>query len=72
MTIYPNPADKSIEMIFNKNSIGNNIQIYDISGKIILEKTIYNTIQQKVDISNLNKGVYFVKVGGLVHKLIKE
>lgn len=58
--IYPNPANQytSIQMDFEGQAM---LFIFDSNGKRIIEKTIYNTDNQ-LDISGLEKGVYFVKI----------
>lgn len=70
ITAYPNPAINTIK--FSENKIFNFIQIYDLSGKIILNKLNTNLI----DISNLNPGIYIakLKLKGLEYqtKIIKE
>ncbi len=70
-TIYPNPAKDKI-FIKNIQSIAE-VKIYDISGKVVNSlKTNSNT----VDISNLNKGIYFMEIStennSFKTKFIKE
>lgn len=70
--IYPNPA---IEQIYFKNVYNSNtiIMIFELQGKQILNKQI-NT--SPIDISNLSKGIYIVKIidseKTVISKLIKE
>ena len=58
--IYPNPAKDKV-FITSPNPIGK-VSIYNISGQLV--KTIKNieTNDLKIDISSLNKGVYFISV----------
>lgn len=70
---YPNPSKDRffLEGIFPNNT---NIQVIDITGKIILEKDITITDKQ-IDLSNHPKGVYFIKINGQIsstHKVIKN
>ncbi len=58
-TYYPNPA-KNLITVSAEEKI-NQIDIYNITGQLILSKTISNT-QSTIDISNLRKGTYFIKV----------
>ena len=69
--LYPNPATDqfSITSEFSKNSM---VEIYDIQGKQVFNiKT-----EEHINISNLSKGVYIVKLidsgSVLINKLIKE
>ncbi|MCK8479692.1 DUF7619 domain-containing protein [Psychroserpens algicola] len=57
LTIYPNPVDDLL--IFNTDIDIDNIQILDVLGKLIKEVTPnYNT--NKVNVSNLTNGMYFI------------
>lgn len=66
--IYPNPV-KDILYLKNIKSKDSNAEVIDISGKIIMKILINNN---KVDVSSLVKGVYFLKVGETTYKFIKE
>jgi len=61
-TIFPNPASQSI---YFENSLPGNefesVRIFDISGKLIVEKSIVN-VDKSFDVSFLAKGVYFVEL----------
>ena len=68
--IYPNPAKNNITV---KGKISENIQILDITGKVIMHKefkTNHNNLS--FDISTIQSGVYFVKTGNIIKKLIKR
>lgn len=68
VSIYPNPV-KDILYLKNTKTKDSNAEVIDISGKIIMKLSINNN---KVDISSLVKGTYFLKVGETTHKFIKE
>ena len=62
--VFPNPANDFINIpIFIEKPTNATIQLFDISGKLIREifdgKIVYNH-NEKIDISNLVNGVYFV------------
>ena len=58
-TIYPNPA-KDVVYVYGENI--NCIQITSIDGKMLrFRNKLYSNII-KVDISNLNKGIYFINI----------
>ena len=65
-SFYPNPATHYIKI--NANS---NVEIIDITGKTVKQVTI-NDRNQSIEISDLENGIYFVKVGNNVQKLIKK
>ncbi|MCF8429794.1 MAG: T9SS type A sorting domain-containing protein [Bacteroidia bacterium] len=58
--IYPNPAQNNFSIEFKSNTEGT-VRIFDISGKIVLNTTI-NSINQTIDCSNLNNGLYIVQI----------
>ncbi len=59
--IYPNPAKS--ELMINNLSEKDNINVYDISGQLVLFKQ--NIQQNVIDISMLNPGMYFIKIIGI-------
>ena len=61
MTIYPNPVTNNYVSINTGSTVDVAVQIIDINGKMMKEETI-NGQQSVVDISELPKGIYFVKV----------
>ena len=64
-SIYPNPAINYFTIEASENST---IQLFDISGRLIVEKQISN--QDRIDVSALANGTYFVRIDGTVKKLI--
>ena len=70
--IYPNPALNSTNIAFSENAdFASNLEIYNMNMQLI--KTIdINNSRDKITIStsNLQEGVYFVKHGNYVDKLI--
>jgi len=60
VSIYPNPNNGvfNVDVNITKNSV---IQVYNISGQLILQKTLTKNITQ-VNLTEYSKGMYFVKV----------
>ncbi len=58
LTIYPNPSDDFIKINSSENL---KILISDCLGKLVSEITNYNS-NTEIDISKLEKGVYFLKI----------
>ena len=56
--IYPNPAHNNVTINLKEAA---NLTIYDMNGRIILEKQLFEG-NQKIDISNINSGIYFMKL----------
>jgi len=67
--IYPNPVKNYLTIYQNNSGIRNNIiAIYSVGGKRILE-TAY---QEKLDVSMLLSGSYFLRINNQTIKFIKE
>jgi hypothetical protein len=59
-SIYPNPANDFIEIQLSKNDLTSyDISIFDITSKEILSQSLQ---QNKIDVTTLNSGMYFVKL----------
>jgi len=69
---YPNPATDRL-YLKNNNYTNAEIMIYDLQGKKVLDRKLDS---ESIDISNLNKGIYIVKLVCpgkiIIKKLIKE
>jgi hypothetical protein len=63
LRIYPNPANSAIFIETPKNSADQHLEIFNAGGQQMLNKTIAG-ISGVIDVSNLPKGFYFVKVFG--------
>jgi len=63
--IYPNPTNENFSIDYYSNNIENiEISLYSIEGKIIIKKYFNketNNFSTSFDLSNIPKGVYFVK-----------
>ncbi len=64
ITIYPNPASELIYVSINGNV---KIQVYDMNGKMLIE-----TNSTQIDISSLDKGIYFVVINNNKNKSVKK
>ena len=72
--LYPNPTTDFVIIQLNAETIKEfskqEIEIYDLSGK--LWKSIPINQASKVNVSALKNGVYFIRIGSKVSKLIKQ
>ncbi|HHH53956.1 MAG TPA: T9SS type A sorting domain-containing protein, partial [Bacteroidetes bacterium] len=55
---------KDILYITNPDNYIYNIEIFDLSGKIVIEKKQIYASKYNLNCDNLNKGIYFLKVKG--------
>ncbi len=61
--MYPNPANNRVTFDFSSNEDGEmRIDFYDLSGKLMLTHISEFTNIEQVDVSDLQKGVYIVKI----------
>lgn len=68
-SVFPNPAENFIT-IQCESFDNEKIEIYDVLGQLIKSITVSNN--QKIDISNLSKGIYFIILENkVVFKFIK-
>jgi hypothetical protein len=71
LVISPNPANEKLTINYGENVI-NEIELFDISGKLL---NVYNNIEDtkaELNISHLQSGVYFLKIDGKTVKFVKE
>ena len=57
--IYPNPSKNAMNILFTKLFSGV-ILVYDVNGKLLLKSKVNHKIKQKMDITNLENGVYYI------------
>jgi len=66
--IYPNPANKTINLISNTGA--KKAKIISLNGKVVSSHSL-NGFKSSIDVSTLNKGVYLVEIE-IENKVIKE
>lgn len=69
--ISPNPAKNKISVVFEKNQSGT-LQIYNLAGHLLLEESYRDKIELEIFVKDLEKGVYIIKIGAEIQKLIIE
>ncbi len=73
-SIYPNPANSTINIKTDTKLIGENYIIYDNLGKSVLSGKI-TTENTSIEIRNLSAGIYFFSIGENIKqtfKVVKE
>ncbi|MEI6089847.1 MAG: M4 family metallopeptidase [bacterium] len=71
LMISPNPAGDYIT-ITTKPSEGSEINIYNMLGELVISVGTGRDLSAPINISDLPKGMYFVKVGGETAKFVKN
>ena len=72
--IYPNPTNDYLEILPSEGwqpSEGSDILIFNILGEKVLTVEQTSPSVQRIDISNLSPGIYFIKIGKKVEKFVK-
>jgi hypothetical protein len=69
--IYPNPVEEILTVECAVKNV-QNIEIYDLSGKLI-RSTLNNFAgTTKIDVGQLKSGSYLLKIGNQIQKFIKK
>ena len=68
LKVYPNPASNKIRI---ENAMSNEIQIYNMLGRLVYSKIVNNSIEE-IDISTYKSGIYIVRSGSVTTKFIKN
>lgn len=72
LKIYPNPVN-SVLTIDNPNNGNTEAKVFDMTGRLIKTITFYNNDKSiSLNVSDLIKGNYIVKIGNSVSKIIKN
>ena len=77
ISVYPNPTNGQITVQTERTPSPQNIQIYDISGRIVETQLIASLRNENennitIDISHLQQGIYFLKIENKITKIIKN
>ncbi len=76
--VFPNPANEQFSIVIEGQTEAGQIMISDISGKMVRNLQLnaqddYSVFESRVDISDLNPGMYFVTVPGRgTSRLVKQ
>ncbi len=60
LSIFPNPAKSNEKVTIEVEKNANNIEIYDLNGKLTFKQHLAN--QTSIVVNGLNAGIYFIKV----------
>ncbi|CAH8281468.1 putative secreted protein (Por secretion system target) [Mariniflexile fucanivorans] len=72
--LYPNPVSKELTVSLTNANLSNNtkITLYSINGQKILEVSPKNDRNPSLNLSNLQKGVYFLKIDDASNSITKK
>lgn len=70
-SLFPNPANDVLNIKLN-NITNANLRVYDIQGKLVIERSISNEQNLELNVSNLQSGLYFVKLNTSTKEMVKK
>jgi hypothetical protein len=62
VSVYPNPANSNFNIEIPDSYVGGEFSIIDLTGKVVLRDRITQSAIKQVDISNLNDGIYLIRL----------
>lgn len=74
--VYPNPAKEQVTIECPENSVGKDIVMTDLNGRVILRKEI-TSIKQSISLDSISPGLYIISISKnnesivYTHKLLK-
>lgn len=71
-SIYPNPANDVLIVLFSDNNNAGKIEITDIAGRVVQTVQIEGNTQMQLNISQLPAGIYLVRTKNFTQKLVKQ
>ena len=77
LKIFPNPAQNDLNITFEgKNNAKFQLNLYDLTGKLLLIQEVETIISNNVPTQNLNAGIYFIRLTDgekqIIRKIIKQ
>lgn len=69
--VYPNPTNNVVNVELSFENSGVNVSLVDVSGRTVYSVDT-NAAVETIDVSNLNNGVYFVKVTNNENSITKK
>ncbi|WP_417888383.1 FG-GAP-like repeat-containing protein [Xanthomarina gelatinilytica] len=72
ISLYPNPAKNEITIKTKDSSLIENIDIYDMSGRLVMSILGNHASDIKIDLSNLNASTYFITIKNTTHQTITK
>ncbi len=71
--VYPNPFNSIVQLEINQelNETNKQLEIYNLLGEIVFTSEIKSS-ESKIDLGKKSNGIYFIKIGSEIKKIIKE
>ena len=62
VSFYPNPTHDMVSLRFDRRYADVSVSIFDLFGKLVLTRKYQNAFNEKINLIDLQKGLYFVTV----------
>ncbi|MEI6346756.1 MAG: T9SS type A sorting domain-containing protein [Bacteroidota bacterium] len=73
IAVSPNPATNNVSIALNTKQLGTyNLNILDVTGKLVYTNTIEANSNHNIDVANFAKGVYFVKINNNKNQFVQK
>lgn len=63
-SVYPNPAQTELNISTNNLTGNMNVKLLSLTGKLLIQENMDATINNKIDVSNLQDGIYMLSIEG--------
>jgi Secretion system C-terminal sorting domain len=70
--MYPNPADEVVTLQQLTGFEGGVARIYDLTGKLMMQVNLGASVNREINVAQLSRGVYMVKVSNDVNEFTKK
>ena len=64
INVYPNPSSNELNISTNNLSGNMNVKLYSITGQLLIEENMETSITNKINVSNLQEGIYMLSIAG--------
>lgn len=71
LKVYPNPTDGQLRITADGSTI-KTIQLFDLSGRLLYERSNINAAEYLIDVSEFIQGMYILNADGKAVKFIKQ
>jgi glucose/arabinose dehydrogenase len=61
-SLFPNPAKDSFTLKSSTETLAKKVELYDVSGKLLLSQSVNELRENTISVSNLTKGMYLIDV----------
>ncbi|MFA8450167.1 MAG: choice-of-anchor J domain-containing protein [Bacteroidales bacterium] len=61
LSVYPNPANDALNIMFKNNTVNGQYYIYNVNGVLVKSGNVSGE-SSKIDLQDITSGVYFIKV----------